>query len=164
MEFKEYKIENFMRELSSDLPSPGGGSVAGLVSALAGSLNKMVYSLTINKKSFQELDLDIQKKVLDFNENANIFIMKSLELMEEDRSGFIKLMDCYKMPKGTEKEKELRNKEIEIKTIGAMQAPYKMVKICYSFYDNIDIAVKYGNKMLLSDASCASILLAAAIE
>ena len=39
-----------------------------------------------------------------------------------------------------------------------------MAKESYAFYDNIDIAVKYGNKMLLSDASCAAILLNAAIE
>ena len=48
MEFKDYKIEDFINDLSSPLPSPGGGSVAGLVGALSGSLNSMVYSLTVN--------------------------------------------------------------------------------------------------------------------
>ena len=33
-----------------------------------------------------------------------------------------------------------------------------------NFYDNIDVAVKYGNRMLISDAGCAAILLHAAIE
>ena len=37
-------------------------------------------------------------------------------------------------------------------------------RLAYNFYDNIDVAVKYGNKMLLSDAICAAILLSAAIE
>ena len=45
MEFNEYKVGEFLMELSSDLPSPGGGSVSGLVAALSGSLNSMVYSL-----------------------------------------------------------------------------------------------------------------------
>ncbi len=35
MEFKEYSIEQFLMELSSDAPSPGGGSTAALVAALA---------------------------------------------------------------------------------------------------------------------------------
>ena len=48
MELKDYKIEDFINDLSSTLPSPGGGSVAGLVGALSGSLNSMVYSLTVN--------------------------------------------------------------------------------------------------------------------
>lgn len=32
------------------MPAPGGGSVAGLIAALSGALNSMVYSLTVGKK------------------------------------------------------------------------------------------------------------------
>lgn len=164
MEFKEYKIDNFLEDLASDLASPGGGSVAGLVSALAASLNSMVYSLTVNKKSFEKQDIEVQKTVLDFKEASSKFIKRSMILMENDREYFNKLMDCYKLPKDTEEEKAKRQKEIAEKTLGAMKAPYDLAKESYAFYDNIDIAVKYGNKMLLSDASCAAILLNAAIE
>ena len=66
MEFKKYSIEEFIEDLSSDSPAPGGGSVAGLVAALSGSLNSMVYSLTVNKKAFEEKDSDTKKIVLDF--------------------------------------------------------------------------------------------------
>lgn len=164
MKFREYKIDEFIYDLSSESPSPGGGSVAALVAALAGSLNSMVYSLTVNKKSFEALDLDTQKLILDFKEASGKFSSKSIVLMEEDRSAFNKLMDCYKLPKSTEEEKKIRNNEIIIKTLGALKAPYDIAKECYKFYDNIDIAVKYGNKMLLSDAACAAILLNSAIE
>lgn len=164
MEFKEYKIDNFLEDLASDLASPGGGSVAGLVSALAASLNSMVYSLTVNKKSFEKQDIEVQKTVLDFKEASSKFIKRAMILMENDREYFNKLMDCYKLPKDTEEEKAKRQKEIAEKTLGAMKAPYDLAKESYEFYDNIDIAVKYGNKMLLSDASCAAILLNAAIE
>ena len=164
MKFKDYKVEEFLEDLSSTSPSPGGGSVAGLAAALAGSLNSMVYSLTINKKAFEKEDLEIKKLVLDFHEASNKFIKISTEAMEKDREAFNKLMDCYKMPKNTEEEIALRNKTIEEKTIGAMMAPYELAKDCVKFYDNIDIAVKHGNKMLLSDAKCAAIFLHAAIE
>ena len=43
-------------------------------------------------------------------------------------------------------------------------APKKLAEECYKFYDNIDAAVEYGNKMLVSDAVCAAILLNAAVE
>lgn len=164
MDFKDYKIEEFINDLSSPLPSPGGGSVAGLVGALAGSLNSMVYSLTVNKKSFEKQDVEIQKIVLDFKEASAKFTKKALMLMEEDRKEFNKLMDCYKLPKETEEEKEFRNKQITQKTVKAMMAPKNLAEECYKFYDNIDIAVKYGNKMLVSDAVCSAILLNAAIE
>jgi formiminotetrahydrofolate cyclodeaminase len=164
MDFKEYNIEGFIEDLSSSSPSPGGGSVAGLVSALSGSLNSMVYSLTVNKKSFESLDLDTKKQVLDFCEASKKFTKKSLFLMEEDRKYFNDLMGCYKLKKDTEEEKEKRNKAILEGTLKALKAPLELAREGYKFYDNIDVAVKYGNKMLLSDAGCAAILLHAAIE
>ena len=164
MQFKEYKIEEFINDLSSPLPSPGGGSVAGLIAALSGSLNSMVYSLTINKKSFEDLDGETKKLVLDFKEASSKFIKKSLVLMERDREYFNKLMGYYKLPRDTEEEKEKRNKLITEGTLMAMKAPEELANESYKFYDNIDVAVKYGNKMLISDAGCAAILLHAAIE
>lgn len=164
MEFKNYKIEDFINDLSSDLPSPGGGSVAGLIAALSGSLNSMVYSLTVNKKAFESLDGDTKKLVLDFKEASNKFVKKSLILMDEDRTYFNKLMECYKMKKDTEEEKKKRSTAITCAIVKAMDVPLSLAKLCNDFYDNIDVAVKYGNKMLISDAACAAILLHAAIE
>lgn len=164
MLFKDYKIEEFIDELSSSLPSPGGGSAAALVSALAGSLNSMVYSLTVGKNSFLLLEEENQSLVLDFEKKSKTFIEKSLELMEKDRKYFNELMDSYKLPKETDEEKVVRNKKITDNTIKAMKAPYDLTVECLKFYDNIDIAVKYGNKMLLSDAGVAALFLHAALE
>ena len=66
MDFKDYSIDKFLYELKTDLPSPGGGSTAALVSALAGALNSMVYSFTVDKKAFEKLISSI-KKILDFD-------------------------------------------------------------------------------------------------
>ncbi len=164
MQFKEYKIQEFLSDLSSESPSPGGGSVAGLVAALAGSLNSMVYSLTVNKKAFEKIDIEDKKLVLDFKERSHKFINNSVQAMEKDREAFVKLMNCYKMPKGTEADIIMRKKALAENTIKAMMAPLELARNAYEFYDNIDIAMKYGNKMVLSDAVCAAILLNAAIE
>ena len=164
MEFKKYSIEEFIEDLSSDSPAPGGGSVAGLVAALSGSLNSMVYSLTVNKKAFEEKDSDTKKIVLDFKEASSKFVRTSLNLMELDRKYFNELMDYYKLPKETDEEKKERSQKILQGTLKAMKSPLELCRECYKFYDNIDIAVEHGNKMLLSDAGCAAVLLHAAIE
>ncbi|MBE6049868.1 MAG: cyclodeaminase/cyclohydrolase family protein [Clostridium sp.] len=164
MDFKEYKISNFIEDLSSDLSSPGGGSVAAFMAALSASLNSMVYSLTVNKKSFEALDGDIKKMVLDFSEASKKFTIKSLKNMDEDRKNFNEFMDAYKMKKDTEEEKELRKRAVMEGTLKAMKTPLELCREGYKFYDNIDIAVKYGNKMLLSDAGCAASLLHSVIE
>lgn len=164
MNFKDYKVKEFIEDLASDSSSPGGGSVAGLVAALAGSLNSMVYSLTVNKKAFESQEPDVKKMVLDFKEASGKFIKKSMDLMELDRKYFTELMDSFKLSKDTEEEKKIRSMEIYRCTLKAMKSPLDLAKECYKFYDNIDIAVKYGNRMLSSDAGCAAVLLHAAIE
>lgn len=164
MDFKEYSIEKFLYELKTDLPSPGGGSTAALVSALASALNSMVYSFTIDKKAFDKLDESNKGKMKIFAEKSEAFIRESLNFMEEDRNTFTDLMDTFKLPKETDEEKLYRSKMIREKTILAMEAPLNLAKSSLEFYDNIEFAVEYGNNNLTSDAIVASILLHSAIE
>ena len=164
MLFKEYSINQFIEELSSDDPSPGGGSTAALVSALASSLNSMVYSLTVDKKSFDKLDKDKKEKMLFFQKQACKFTEISQEFMEKDRQEFVELMAAFKLSKETEEEKVARNKKIKEHTIKAMNVPLNLARESLKFYDNIEFAIKFGNKNLISDAGVAAILLNSAIE
>ncbi|WP_317310205.1 cyclodeaminase/cyclohydrolase family protein [Clostridium thermobutyricum] len=160
MIFKEYKIEEFINDLASDSPAPGGGSTAALVGALSGALNSMVYSLTVGKKSFEKLDENKKEELLLFKTESENFIKRSIELMEEDRKAFSELMNGYKIPK----EKEDREEKIQKLTIGALMAPLKMSREALKFYENIKFGVTYGNKMLVSDGGVSAILLHSTIE
>ena len=164
MDFKEYSIDKFLYELKTDLPSPGGGSTAALVSALAGALNSMVYSFTVDKKAFEKLDDHNKEKMKKLKGECKDFINKSMFSMEEDRNTFTALMDCFKLPKETEEEKAYRSKTIRLKTIEAMEAPLNLAKTALGFYENIEFAVEYGNKNLTSDGIVSAILLHSAIE
>lgn len=160
MIFKDYKIEEFINDLASDSPAPGGGSTAALVGALSGALNSMVYSLTVGKKSFEKLDENKKEELLLFKIESEKFIKRSIELMEEDRKAFSELMNGYKIPK----EKEDREEKIQKLTIGALMAPLKMSREALKFYENIKFGVTYGNKMLVSDGGVSAILLHSTIE
>ena len=150
MNFKEYKIEGFLEDLASSSPAPGGGSTASLIAAISGCLNNMVYSLTIGKKAFEKLNDNEKEKMIALERECKIFIEKCMELMEEDRSSFNKLMECYKLPKTNEEEIDFRKSEIKNKTYEAMMAPLNVTRECFKFYDNIDFAVEFGNSMLIS--------------
>lgn len=164
MLFKEYSIDKFIEELSSDAPSPGGGSVAALVAALASALNCMVYSLTVDKKAFEKLNNSEKNKMLQLQKEAKEFTDKFQNYMEQDRKDFLNLMDSYKLPKDSEEEIALRKEKIKENTIKAMETPLLLAEECIKFYDNIEFAVRYGNKNLISDAGVATILLHSAIE
>ena len=164
MKFCDESIKQFLEELGSDLSAPGGGSVAGLIAALSGALNSMVYSLTVGKKSYINLQ-DSEKDIIDkFEKQSKEFTLRSLGLMEEDRDNFLKLMDSYKLPKDTDEDKKKRTLAIKENTIKSMEAPLILARESLEFYENLKIMAKYGNKMLLSDLAISAILLHSAIE
>lgn len=164
MKFCDDTIKKFINDLESDMPAPGGGSVAGLIAALSGALNSMVYSLTVGKKSYMGLDEKTQDIIRKFQSKSLEFSKRSLEIMDEDRENFLKLMDCYKMPKDTDDEKETRKNAIKENTIKSMEAPLALARECVMFYENLKVMAEYGNKMLLSDLGISAILLHSAIE
>ncbi len=164
MLFKDYKIEDFLNELSSEAPSPGGGSTAALVLALSASLNSMVYSLTIGKKAYDKLKDEEKEKMLILQKEAKKLILVSQEFMEKDRKDFLGLMESYKLPKTSDKEIEFRKEKIKEFTIKAMDTPMQLAEECIKFYDNIEFAIRYGNRNLVSDAGVAASLLHSAIE
>lgn len=164
MKFCDDTIKKFINDLESDMPAPGGGSVAGLIAALSGALNSMVYSLTVGKKSYMALDEKTQDIIRKFQSKSLEFSKRSLEIMDEDRENFLKLMDCYKMPKDTDDEKETRKNAIKENTIKSMEAPLALARECVMFYENLKVMAEYGNKMLLSDLGISAILLHSAIE
>lgn len=164
MKFCDDTIKKFINDLESDMPAPGGGSVAGLIAALSGALNSMVYSLTVGKKSYIGLDEKTQDIIRKFQSKSLEFSKRSLEIMDEDRENFLKLMDCYKMPKDTDDEKETRKNAIKENTIKSMEAPLALARECVIFYENLKVMAEYGNKMLLSDLGISAILLHSAIE
>lgn len=164
MLFKDYTVDKFILELSSDAPSPGGGSTAALVAALSSSLNSMVYSLTIGKKVFGKLSDNEKNKMVKLQEEAKEFIKKAQNFMEQDRDDFLSLMDSYKLPKNNEEEIIIRKEKIKENTMKAMKTPLLLAEECIKFYDNIEFAIKHGNKNLISDAGVATVLLHSAIE
>lgn len=162
--FKDYTVNEFVDKLSSKEPTPGGGSVAALVGALSAGLNNMVYSLTVGKKSYSQLEEDEKNKIISSIENTENIREKFLIAMEEDKEAFEELMSVFKLPKSTDLEVQLRNKEVRLKTIKALEAPLNLARNAMKLYDEIKIAVKYGNKGAISDAGVSAILLHSTIE
>ena len=59
MLFIEKSLKDYVAEVASGAPVPGGGSVAALVGSLGAALTSMVGNLTIGRKGYIELDDEI---------------------------------------------------------------------------------------------------------
>lgn len=161
---KNLSIEEFVVRLSSDEPAPGGGGVAALSAALSSSLNSMVYSLTVNKKAFDNLSDDKKQIVLNSYEKSKKLSQIFLDYIEKDKESFLAVINAYKLKKDTDEEKIQRKKAIDSALEQAMMVPFELAKTSFAFYEEIETALKYGNKNLMADVAVAAIMMNAAVE
>lgn len=161
---KDLKVNDFITELASNSPAPGGGSVAALAASLASALGCMVFNLTVGKKVYNEYDDDKKKSITDSLEIVNCSKEEFLNFMEKDMEEFLKLMEAFKLPKNSEEEKLQRQLMIIEGYKRALGVPLEVARKAYKIYDYINIACTYGNKNAVSDAGVAALLIQTAIE
>ncbi|QOR36140.1 cyclodeaminase/cyclohydrolase family protein [Clostridium sp. 'deep sea'] len=141
-------VKGFCEELASSSPAPGGGSASAVAGALGAALASMVGNLTVGKKKYAEVELDM--KVL--REKANLLKDRYLQLIDEDTEAFNEVMAAFKMPKATQEEKSVRRKAIQEGTKKATATPFEMAKISVDVLKLCKEAALKGNKNALSDA------------
>ncbi|MDF2884024.1 MAG: Formiminotransferase-cyclodeaminase [Clostridiaceae bacterium] len=161
---KNLMIKDFIEELSSSSPAPGGGSVAALSAALASSLGSMVFNLTVGKRNYDELGEADKHKIMNSLEKTEKGSEEFLRLMEEDTDSFLQLMSAFRLPKDTEENKKLRVEKIQQGYKAAIEVPLKVASSAFKIYDYILTACELGNSNAISDAGVAALLIETAIE
>ncbi|MBC8499526.1 MAG: cyclodeaminase/cyclohydrolase family protein [Candidatus Atribacteria bacterium] len=154
------KIHNFLEELASNSPTPGGGSVAALAGALGAALISMVGNLTIGKKKYEDVEEDI-KKIISSSEKLRYELS---QLIEEDVKAFNNFMATYKMPKETEDEKKIRAEKIQESLIEAAKVPLTVAYKCLEVLSLSKEVAEKGNINVISDAGVAALMAEAALE
>jgi len=158
MKLSEMKIDEFVKELASDSPAPGGGSVAALSGSLGAALVSMVSALTVGKEKYRD-NREVMEKA---GEEARELQTRLLELMEEDTKAFNAYMAALKLPKETEEQKARRKEAIQEATKGAIDVPLKTLEACRDVAALAETACKKGNQNAVSAAGTAAIMAQAA--
>jgi len=154
------KVSNFLEELASNSPTPGGGSVAALAGALGAALISMVGNLTVGKKKYEDVEEDI-KKIISSSEKLRYELS---QLIEEDVKVFNNFMATYKMPKETEDEKKIRTEKIQEALIEAARVPLKVAYKCVDILSLSKEVAEKGNINVVSDAGVAVLMAEAALK
>ncbi len=145
-------IEEFTEITASSAPAPGGGSISALSSSLGAALGEMVISLTKGD------DLKGEKEKLD------ILRKEFLTLMEKDTEAFNKVSKALKMPRGTEEEKEKRNKAKESALKEATLVPMEVLKKSGEAISLLESILDKVNPNVLSDIGVGAKMLTAGID
>ena len=153
-------VRQFVDELSTDSPAPGGGSAAALSGSIAAGLVAMVANLTVGKKGYES--------VFDEMKNISVSAQKLkdelLLLVDEDTNAFNKLMEAARLPKKSEEEINKRNKLIEETTLYASEVPLQTMEKSFEVLSLAKIVSEKGNKNSNSDAGVAILLSRSAIK
>lgn len=160
MKLIDLKLLDFIQEIDSDKPAPGGGSVSALLSTLGISLARMVGHLSVGKKKFLKLDQEIQDT---FNEHlSHLLVIKDelTSLIDQDTEAFNMIMTAYQISKDDPKRKQA----IESATLEAIKVPYRVAQISYQALKTLSFILTYGNKQTISDIGVSALSLSSGIE
>ena len=160
MEMMERTCSQFLAELASKAPTPGGGGTAALVGAAGVALGNMVGCLTVGKKKYAA----VEEKIQALNAKAET-LRKELEaLVQEDAEAFAPLAAAYGLPKDTPEQAADKERVMETALTRAALVPIKIMQKCL---EGITLAYSYavdGSTMAISDAGCAAVLCKAALQ
>jgi formiminotetrahydrofolate cyclodeaminase len=160
MSLIEKEVNEFVFELSSSHPTPGGGGASALAGALGVALGGMVANLTIGKPNYANDESEMQQlKVAMYRVQKEL-----LDLVQKDADAFAPLAGAYRMPTGTEEELESKSRVMEAALKDACLVPLEMLRLCAEAITLLERVSQIGNRLALSDAACGAVLAAAAMR
>ena len=147
----EMSLTGFASAVASDKPVPGGGSVSAYVGSLAAGLVSMVARLTL-KKNGPESDQPTVTRLLMESDNLRASLLTQVD---KDAQSFEALMGAFRLPKETDREKELRSAEIQAKLRGATEVPLATAEQAAGALSTANGLVQYANLSAISDLETA---------
>lgn len=150
-------VIQFLDELASNSPAPGGGSVAALAGAAGAALASMVCNLTIGKKKYA----DVQNEMAHVLQQTEQLRSELALLIDRDTEAFNTVMAAFGLPKGTEQEQATRTAAIQEATKSATLIPLQVMKVCDEALAYTLTVAQKGNKNSASDAGVAALMLQA---
>ena len=149
----DFKLDDFADETASESMAPGGGSIAAYVGSLGVSLGTMVANLSAHKAGWDQ-KWEMYSK---WAEKGQAYKNKLLYLVDEDTNAFNKIIEGFRLPKSSDKEKETRTAAIEEATKYATEIPFQVMETAYNSMEVMQAMIKDGLPSSLSDAGVGAL-------
>jgi methenyltetrahydrofolate cyclohydrolase len=153
-------VNEFLDELASSAPAPGGGAVAALAGALAAALVSMVAHLAQGKKDYEA----VQGPVSQLLEQSERLRGRLAALMGDDYDAFMRLSHAMKLPRGSDDEKSVRTFALQAALKDAAAVPLQIAEACADTMQLCRPIAEVGNKNAVSDAGVAVLMAEAGLR
>lgn len=151
---------DFLNQLASAEPTPGGGSAAAHTGAAAAALVTMVGRVTVGKKKYA----DVEQKMLAMIEQSENLRKKLTQAVDDDAASFEGFLAAIRLPKNDPLEVETRATAMDKATLHAAMVPFEAAKLCLEVMQLASQAARTGNLNAISDAASAGYLAQAALR
>ena len=160
MHFAGEKYSGILDSLASADPTPGGGTAAALAGAMAASLVEMVANLTVNRKKYAAVQVEMEA----VRGAAHALRSSLLALAEEDALAYQAVMTAHKLPKSTEEEVAIRKAASEKAVFLAADVPLRTARTALGVIEQAKFVAEKGNQNALTDAGVAGLMAFAALR
>ena len=143
---------DFLEELSTNSPAPGGGSVSALAGSLGAALASMVAALTHEKKELMVLKPEMDEVGIEaqsLKDRLNL-------LVDEDTVAFNKVMEANRMLAATDGERATKAVAVGKANKYAIEIPLEAAECCFRVIELSEILVEKGNPISVTDAGVAA--------
>lgn len=148
-------VRDFLAAVADKTPTPGGGSVAGVVAGLAVALGEMALNYTRGKKSFaehQQLHEHLAGRLGRAREMC-------LGLVAEDVQAYQLYVEAKQMPAGADKDAA-----VQLALSAAIDVPRELAKVCLAVLNDLQSLTDKCNPHLVSDLRSGASLAEAAVR
>jgi len=149
----DMNLEDFLNETASESPAPGGGSISAYMGSLGIALGTMVANLSSHKRGWD----DSWEEFSQWAEKGKKIQNELLHLVDEDTIAFNKIMNAFRKPKKSEKEKQERKEAIEEATKNAIMVPFKVMETAFGAFEVLKAMAETGNPNSVSDAGVGAL-------
>ena len=143
-------IGQFIKALSSKVPTPGGGASAAVTAAIGGATSRMACEYTQRKKDKESGAAAEAMKVI-----TKINLDSLIIAADDDASAYADLQRTWKDSSITKEEKE----QIEAR---ALAVPVTMLETCHEYVHDVQTFLPHCNPNITSDAKAGIYLLSGA--
>ncbi|MBL8968569.1 MAG: glutamate formimidoyltransferase [Spirochaetaceae bacterium] len=154
------KVADFVDEVASESPAPGGGSVAALAGSLGAALAAMVANLTVGKKGYEAAFAEMSELAV----KGQAVKAALVRAVDEDTAAFNDLMEAMKLPKASAEEKAARETAMQAGYKKAALVPLETARVCVEAIRLCELAAAKGNANSASDAGVGALMARAGAE
>jgi formiminotetrahydrofolate cyclodeaminase len=145
-------FEQYLRNLASEAPVPGGGSAAAIVGATGAALVGMVARICAGSPKYAAHAVLAHDLIASSDRQVEAFA----RARERDERAFGNVVAAQRLPKETTEHRDERRRALDLALLDAASEPLAAAELCLGVLRDAVRLLEIPNESLRSDVGCAA--------